>query len=77
MQEATYWFNSAKWDEEKKEKATEAVAKAVAKAQSNRYRHKQEVNNEILTKRIETLEKAYHTLGREVTALQRTVYGKS
>ncbi|KAJ5214752.1 hypothetical protein N7449_001921 [Penicillium cf. viridicatum] len=68
VQEATYWFNSAKWDEEKKEKAE--------KAKSNSGMRELQVKNETLTKRIETLERVYPKVAREVTALQRAVLEK-
>jgi hypothetical protein len=70
MQEATYWFNSAKWDEEKKEKA----ARAAAKEKSDSHMRALEVEYNASTERIEILEEANSTIAREVTALRRAVF---
>ncbi|KAJ5608590.1 hypothetical protein N7537_005209 [Penicillium hordei] len=70
MQEATYWFNSAKWEEEKKEKA----ARAAAKEKSDSHMRALEVEYNASTERIEILEEANSTIAREATALRRAVF---
>jgi peptidoglycan hydrolase CwlO-like protein len=68
MQQATCWFNIAKWEEEKREKAAKA---------SQIETEVQELRNQVgdLTDKLDTTERAHSKLVREVTTLQRAVPG--
>jgi predicted nucleic acid-binding Zn-ribbon protein len=68
MQQATCWFNIAKWEEGKREKAAKA---------SQIETEVQELRDQVgdLTDKLDTTERAHSKLVREVTTLQRAVPG--
>lgn len=76
MQQATYWFNNAKWEEEKRQKAVKDQEESLAMSQAKRTIRDLQSKVEDLTERLSSMEKAHMNVAREVTALQRVVLDK-
>jgi hypothetical protein len=72
MQQAIYWFNSAKWEEKKKrEKAAKVQEDSPSRA--DRDIPLIRVGITVLTEELVTMKEAHSKVTREVTALQRFI----